>query len=33
MAKVTENQLLYKATTKIYSKRMAMLKYAIAEGN
>jgi len=33
MAKMTENQLLYKATTKIYSKRMALMKYAIAEGN
>jgi flagellar basal-body rod protein FlgB len=33
MAKMTENQLLYKTTTKIYSKRMALIKYAIAEGN
>ena len=33
MAKMTENQLLYKATTKIYSKRMALIKYAIAAGN
>lgn len=32
MAKVAENQLLYRATTRMYSKRMAMLKYAIAEG-
>ena len=32
MSKVAENQLLYRATTRMYSKRMAMLKYAIAEG-
>lgn len=32
MSKLAENQLLYRATTKVYSKRMALLKYAIAEG-
>lgn len=32
MGKVAENQLMYRATTQVYSKRMAMLKYAIAEG-
>lgn len=32
-AKLAENQLLYRATTKVYNKRMALLKYAIAEGN
>jgi len=32
MSKVAENQLLYKATTRVYNKRMAMLKYAIGEG-
>ncbi len=32
MSKVAENQLLYRATTTVFSKRMALLKYAIAEG-
>jgi flagellar basal body rod protein FlgB len=32
MSKLAENQLLYKATTKVYSKRMALIKYAIQEG-
>lgn len=32
MAKLAENQLLYRATTTVYSKRMALMKYAIAEG-
>ncbi len=32
-AKLAQNQLLYRATTKVYNKRTAMLKYAIAEGN
>ncbi len=32
MAKIAENQLLYRATTRMYSKRIAMLKYAIGEG-
>ena len=32
MSKLAENQLLYRATTKIYSKRMALIKYAIQEG-
>ena len=33
MSKLAENQLLYRATTKVYSKRMALIKYAIQEGN
>ena len=33
MSKMAENQLLYRATTKVYSKRMALIKYAIQEGN
>ena len=33
MAKMAENQLLYRATTKVYSKRIALIKYAIQEGN
>ena len=32
MSKMAENQLLYRATTKVYSKRMALIKYAIQEG-
>lgn len=32
MSKLAENQLLYRATTRVYNKRMAMLKYAIGEG-
>ncbi len=32
MGKLAQNQLLYKATTRVYNKRMAMLKYAIGEG-
>lgn len=32
MSKLASNQLLYRATTKVYSKRMALLKYAIGEG-
>jgi len=32
MSKLAENQLLYRATSKVYSKRMAILKYAIQEG-
>ncbi len=32
MSKLAENQLLYRATTKVYSKRMALIKYAIGEG-
>ena len=32
MSKLAENQLLYRATTKVYSKRMVLLKYAIQEG-
>ena len=32
MSKLAENQLLYRAATKVYSKRMALLKYAIQEG-
>ncbi len=32
MSKLAENQLLYRATTKVYNKRMALLKYAIQEG-
>ena len=32
MSKLAENQLLYRATTRMYSKRMALMKYAITEG-
>ena len=32
MSKLAENQLLYRATSKVYSKRMALMKYAIQEG-
>ncbi len=32
MSKLTENQLLYRAATRVTNKRMAMLKYAIGEG-
>ena len=32
MSKLAQNQLLYRATTKVYSKRMALIKYAIQEG-
>ena len=32
MSKLAENQLLYRATTKVYTKRMALIKYAIQEG-
>ena len=32
MSKLAENQLLYRATTKMYSKRVALMKYAITEG-
>ncbi|MBU0552939.1 flagellar basal body rod protein FlgB [Myxococcota bacterium] len=32
MSKLSENQLLYRATTKAYNKRMAILKYAVTEG-
>ena len=31
MSKLAENQLLYRATTRMYTKRMAMMKYAITE--
>jgi flagellar basal-body rod protein FlgB len=31
MAKLAENQLLYRATTRMYTKRMALMKYAITE--
>ena len=33
MTKLAENQMLYQASTKAFTKRMALLKYAIAEGN
>ena len=33
MSKLAENQLLYQAMTRVYSKRMALVKYAIAEGS
>lgn len=32
MSKLAENQLLYRATTRMYTKRMALMKYAITEG-
>ena len=32
MAKIAENQLLYRASTQAYNKRVALLKYAIGEG-
>lgn len=32
MSKLAQNQILYRATTRVYNKRMAMLKYAIGEG-
>ena len=32
MSKLAENQLLYRAASKVYTKRMALLKYAIQEG-
>ena len=32
MSKLAENQLLYRAATKVYNKRMSLLKYAIQEG-
>jgi flagellar basal-body rod protein FlgB len=32
MSKLAENQLLYRATTKMYTKRVALMKYAITEG-
>ncbi len=31
MSKLAENQLLYRATTRMYTKRMALMKYAITE--
>lgn len=33
MAKLAANQLQYRASTRAYNKRMALLKYAITEGN
>ncbi len=33
MSKLAENQLLYRAMSKVYNKRTALMKYAIAEGN
>ena len=32
MSKMAENQLLYRAATRVYNKRMALVKYAIQEG-
>ena len=33
MAKLAENQLHYRASTVAYNRRMALLKYAMSEGN
>ncbi|MFN3201714.1 MAG: flagellar basal body rod protein FlgB [Bradymonadia bacterium] len=33
MAKLAENTLIYQAVTKAYTRRAAMMKYAILEGN
>ena len=32
MGKIAQNQILYRATSKVYNKRMSILKYAIREG-
>lgn len=32
MSKLSENQILYRASTTFYNKRMALMKYAITEG-
>ncbi len=33
MAKMSENQIQYRASTVFYNKRMALMKYAITEGS
>jgi flagellar basal-body rod protein FlgB len=33
MSKLSENQMLYRASTVFYNKRMALMKYAISEGS
>lgn len=33
MAKLAENNLMYQAVTKAYTRRAALMKYAIMEGN
>lgn len=32
MSKLAENQLMYQAVTRAFSKRVALMKYAISEG-
>ncbi len=32
MGKLAENQLLYRASTKAYKRRMALLRYAVMDG-